>query len=171
MLTRRHVVSLALGAAALSAVAALPPHPALAEAGYQRLVPLLIELSGWTGDKPDGMAMEMSGASMLTAVRHYERGEARLEAQIVTGPAAQGALAASGAVMKIETGDGRMSSGPLDGFQVTRNYTFSGKSGGIIVALGDNALFSLSFNDVEDDEALALAKQFDWKAMQAAVGK
>jgi hypothetical protein len=152
-------------------VAALPPDPAQAEAGYQRFVPLLVDLTGWTGDKPDGMAMEMNGAAMVAATRHYERGEARLEAQIVTGPAAQGALAASGSVMKFETGDGRMSSGPLDGFQVTRNYTFSGKSGGIIVALRDNALFSLTFNEVEDDEALALAKKFDWKAMQTAVGK
>ena len=73
--------------------------------------------------------------------------------------------------MKIETSDGRMSSGPLDGFRVTRSYTFSDKSGGVIVALRDNAMFSLSFSGVEDDEALQLAKKFDWKAMQAAVGK
>jgi hypothetical protein len=170
MLTRRHLVSVALGAAALCAVAALPSHQALAEAGYQRFVPLLIELSGWTGDKPEGMAMEMNGAAMVAATRRYERGEARLEVQIVIGPAAQGALGAAGAVMKFETGEGRMSSGPLDGFHVTRNYTFSDKSGGVIVALRDNALFGLTFNGVADDEALGLAKQFDWKAMQAAVG-
>jgi hypothetical protein len=171
MLTRRDVVSLTLGAAALSAVAALSPPAAQAEAGYLRFVPFLVELSGWSGGKPEGMAMEMSGASMVAATRHYERGEARLEVQILTGPAAQGALAGAGAVMKIETGDGRMSSGPLDGFRVTRSYTFSDKSGGVIVALRDNAMFSLTFNGVEDDEALALAKKFDWKAIQAVIGK
>ena len=165
MLTRRHLLSLALAAAAL------PSPPARAEAAYQRFVPLLIDLSGWSGDKAEGMAMEMSGASMVAATRNYERGEARLEVQIMTGPAAQGALAATGAVMKIESSDGRMSSAVLDGFQVTRTFTFSDKSGGILVALRDNALFSLSFNGIADDEALALAKQFDWKAMQATVGK
>ena len=96
MLTRRDVVSLALGAAALGAVAALSPPAAWAEAGYQRFVPLLVELPGWSGGKPEGMAMEMSGASMVAATRHYERGEARLEVQIMTGPAAQGALAGQG---------------------------------------------------------------------------
>jgi hypothetical protein len=170
MLTRRHLVSLALAAAALSAIAALP-RPAQAEAAFQRFVPLLVDLSGWTGSKAEGMAMEMSGASMVAATRNYERGEARFEVQIMTGPAAQGALAATGAVMKIESSDGRMSSEVLDGFQVTRTFTFSDKSGGILVALRDNALFSLSFNGIADDEALALAKQFNWKAMQAAVGK
>uniref|UniRef100_Q07NG6 Twin-arginine translocation pathway signal n=1 Tax=Rhodopseudomonas palustris (strain BisA53) TaxID=316055 RepID=Q07NG6_RHOP5 len=172
MRTRRYFISLALAAAAaLGAVLALPAPPAQAEAAYQRFVPLLIDLSGWSGDKAEGMAMEMSGASMTAATRNYERGEARIEAQIMTGPAAQGALAMTGAEMKIESSDGRMSSAELDGFQVTRTYTFSDKSGGILVALRANALFSLSFSGIADDEALALAKEFDWKAMQAAVGQ
>ena len=171
MLNRRRLIRLVLGGATLLAVATLHSRPAMAEAGFQRFVPLLIDLSGWSGDKAEGMAMQMNGADMAAATRHYERGEARIEAQIVTGAAAQGALAASGSVMKIETSEGRMSSGLLDGFQTTRTYSYGDKSGAVIVALRDNAVFTLSFNGVEDDEALALAKKFDWKAMQATVGK
>ena len=29
-------------------------------------------------------------------------------------------------------------------------------------------MFSLSYNGITEDEALALAEKFDWKAMQAA---
>jgi hypothetical protein len=32
-------------------------------------------------------------------------------------------------------------------------------------------MFGLSFNGVAEDEALTLARRFDWKAIQAAVPK
>jgi hypothetical protein len=37
-----------------------------------------------------------------------------------------------------------------------------------MVALGKNALFSLSYSGITEDEALALAEKFDLKAIQAA---
>jgi hypothetical protein len=57
----------------------------------------------------------------------------------------------------------------IDGLPVTVSFTFSDKSGAILVTLGPSALFSLSFNGVAEDEALTLAKTFNWKAMQAAI--
>ena len=60
--------------------------------------------------------------------------------------------------MNIETSDGR-------------TYTNNQKSGAIMVALGDSALFSLSYTGLTEDEAMALAQKFDWKAMQAAALK
>lgn len=171
MLSRRGFNLVALGAVALAALAVQTPRPAVAEPSYQRFVPLLIDLPGWEGGKPEGVAMEIGGAAMANATRRYERGEARLDAQVVTGPAAQGAMAGAASGIKMETPDGRLSSGPIDGFAVTRTYTFSDKSGAVIVGLRDNALFSLTFSGVDDEEALTLAKKFDWKAIQAEVGK
>jgi len=117
---------------------------------FTRFFPFLIDLQGWTGEKPDGMSMELPNNNMVTAKREYERGAARLTAQIVIGPAAQGALAVTHTGMKIETGDSRISTSTIDGLPVTRTFTFNG---------------------ISDDEALTLAKKFDWKAMQAAVAK
>lgn len=168
MIDRRRAVRLAL--AALPAAWLLPFSAARAQ-GFARFIPFLVDLQGWKGNKPDGLAMEMPGASMVTATRDYERGEARLNAQVIIGPAAQGALAATGAGMKIETSDARMSTSTIDGLPVTRSFTISDKSGAIIVALGPSALFSLTFNGVAEDEALALARTFNWKAMQAAIPK
>jgi hypothetical protein len=165
MIDRRRAILLAL--AALPAAWLAPK--ARAQQGFQRFVPFLVDLPGWTGKKPDGMAMEMAGTSMITATRAYERADAKLNAQIITGPAAQGALAATKSGIKIETGDMHMSTSNMDGVSVTRTYTVSNKSGAILVALSASAMFNLVFTNVTEDEALTLAKKFDWKAMQGQV--
>jgi hypothetical protein len=171
MIDRRLAIRLVLAAAALSAAWLLPSSAARAQQSFQRFIPFLVDLQGWKGNKPDGVSMEMAGNSMVTATREYERGEARLNAQVIIGPAAQGALAATNAGVKIETSDARMSTSTIDGLQVTRTFTISDKSGAILVALGTSALFTLSFNAVAEDEALTLARKFNWKAMQAAIPK
>ena len=44
-------------------------------------------------------------------------------------------------------------------------------AGIILVALNTSAMFSMSFNGVAEDEAMTLARKFDWKAIQAAAPK
>jgi hypothetical protein len=173
MRDRRTATRLVVSAAVMAACAwLLPPSAAHAQQSFQRFIPLLIDLPGWKADKPDGMSMEMPGNSMVTATRTYARGEAHLDAQIISGPVAQGTLAmATEAGMKIETSEGRMSTSTIDGLRVVTTFTVSDKSGAILVALGPSALFTLSFTGVAEDEALALAKKFNWKAMQAAMPK
>ena len=141
--------------------------PAAAQAqSFQRFVPFLIELDGWKGGKADCVSMQMPGNNMDTANRKYTRGSATLEAQVVVGTAAQGALAIQQSGVKIDTGDQRLSTSNMDGFMVTQTYTVKDKSGAVMVALANNALFSLSFNGVAEDEALAVARKFDWKGLQ-----
>jgi hypothetical protein len=171
MIDRRRAIRLALAAAALSAAWLPPLSTARAQQGFQRFIPFLVDLPGWKGKKPDGVTLEMPGNSMVTATREYERGDARLNAQVITGPAAQGTLAATASGIKIETSDGRMSTSTVDGMQVTATFTKSDKAGAILVALGPSALFTVSFNGVAEDEALSLARKFDWKAIQAAIPK
>lgn len=165
MINRRCAVSL-LTAALLGYV--LQISTLHADQAFQRFFPLLVDLDGWQGKKPDGISMEMPGNSMITATREYQRGPARFHAQVLVGAAAKGALAVAQTGMKIETSDGRMSTSPIDGFQVTRTFNFKDKSGAILIALGSNSVFSVSFDGIADDEALGIAKKFDWKAIQAA---
>ena len=165
MIDRRRAILLAL--AALPAVGFAPA--ARAQQSFQRFVPLLIDLPGWKGNKPDGMTMEMAGTSMITATRNYERGAAHVNASVLTGMAAQGALAATSAGIKIETADMHINTSTIDGFQVTKSYTASNKAGAIMVALGPAAVFTFACTGIDEDEALTLAKKFDWKAMQAQV--
>jgi hypothetical protein len=165
MINRRRAIHFACAALGF---AWLPP-AARAQQGYQRFVPFLVELPGWKGAKPDGMAMEMGGASMLTARRNYERGGAHVNASVLTGTAAQAALAAANAGIKLETADIHLSTSTVDGFQVTETYTVSNRTGAILVALGPSAVLTVAYNGIGEDEALELARKFDWKAIQAQV--
>jgi hypothetical protein len=71
--------------------------------------------------------------------------------------------------MNIETSEGRMNTSTIDGVQVMRSFNIKDQSGAILVALGTSALLSVNFKGISDDDALALAKKFNWKALQAAV--
>lgn len=168
---RRAAVRFVFASALLAAAAALLAPAARAQGAFQRFLPFLIDLQGWTGEKPDGMAMEVPGASMITATRGYRRGDAQLSAQIVTGPAAQGATAATQSNVNVEAGDAHMRTATINGLPVASSYTVKDKSGIILVALAANAMFSVSFKGLAEDEALSLAKQFDWKNIQASVPK
>jgi hypothetical protein len=155
-----------LGLLALSAVWTLSS--VRADQAFQRFLPLLVELDGWQGKKPDGMSMEMANMSMTTATRDYQRGAAQVHASVVLGQAAAGALAPFQAGMNIETSDGHMITSTMHGLPVIKTFEAKQKSGAIMVALGKEALFSFSYNGITEDEALPLAEKFDWKAIQAA---
>src|SRR5580692_2200908 len=80
--SRCFIVSSLLALAVLWAAA-----PARADQAFQRLMPLLIDLDGWQGKKPDGMSMEMPGGGMTTATREYQKGSAKANAAVMTGHA------------------------------------------------------------------------------------
>jgi hypothetical protein len=164
MISRRHAIHLAL--TALPSALLLEPLAAMADQPFQRFLPLFVDLDGWQGKKPEGVSMEMTGASMTTATRDYRRGSAQLHANIIIGAAAAGALAATHA-MNVETSEGHMITSTISGLSVTRTFTAAQKSGSIIVALGPSAIFSVSYNGLTEDEAMPLAQKFDWKAIQA----
>ena len=156
--------------AALPAAWPAMSSPTLAQ-DFQKFVPFLVDLPGWTGAKADGMAMQMPGMNMITATREYKRGNSKLSAGVISGSTAQGMLAAVQAGVKIETAELHINTTTVDGFTVARTFQVKEKSGAVLVMLGQSALFNLAFTDVPEDEAFALAKRFDWKAIQAALPK
>jgi hypothetical protein len=139
-----------------------------AEPAFQRLTPLLVDLDGWQGKKPDGMSMDMPGGSMTTATREYQKGSSKANASVVVGQAAIGALTPLTSGIKISTSDGHMLADTIADMKVLKTYTTKQKSGALLVALDKDAMFSFSYSGLGEDEALALAQKFDWKAMQAA---
>lgn len=163
MIDRRGAVRLALAGLG---VAALSP-TARAQQGFQRFVPFLVDLPGWKGSKAEGVATQVLGTDIVTATRTYERGSAKVNAAVLMGAPAQAALLAANSGAKINNSDIRMSTAAVDGMQVHRTYTISHKSGSIVVELSGSAVFTLAFTGIGDDEAMGLAKKFDWKATQA----
>ena len=168
MIDRRRTLRLAL--AALPAALLASP-PARAEQAFERFFPFLIDLPGWTGDKPDGMAMQLGGLDIMTATRKYTRDGAHIEVGILTGPAAQAGLAMLKSGMKFETSEGHVVTETVDGVKMARTYTAKDKSGAILIGVADSALFNFAYTGITEDEARGLAKRFDWKGIAAALPK
>jgi hypothetical protein len=145
-----------------------PLSSAQAEQPFQRFLPFLVDLDGWQGKKPDGMAMQMANMNMITATREYQRGPAQLHASVVIGQTAEGALAPLQSGMNIQTSDGHVITATMHGMQVLKTFNTPQKSGALIVGLAKDAMFNLGYQGITEDEALALAEKFDWKAIQTA---
>lgn len=138
---------------------------------YQALVPFLIDLPQWQGEKPDGMSMQAQGQEMSWATRAYKRGDAELSVMVGVGHplAAQAEQMTTSSFQSDETS---METGPLRGFQVARMHTKADKSGMIMVMLSPGnakgAMLMVQYTGLEPRDALALAERFDWAAMQRA---
>jgi len=144
----------------------LLPQASRAEQAFQRFLPLLVDLDGWTGKKADGMSMDMANMSMTTANRDYTKGSSELHASVVVGQGAVAGLAPLQNAMNIETTDGHMITAQMHGMNVLKGYNNKDKSGSLIVGLSKDAMLSVSYKNLTEDEALALAEKFDWKAIQ-----
>jgi hypothetical protein len=70
--------------------------------------------------------------------------------------------------MNLQTSEGHMVTSTINGMSVLRSCNTPQKSGALIVALGKEAVFTFGYSSISEDEALALAEKFDWKAMQTA---
>jgi len=133
----------------------------------RRFVPFLVDLPGWKGSKPEGVATQVLGTDIITATRTYERGSAKVNASILMGAPAQAALLAANSGAKANSSDIRTSTTTVDGMQMHKTYTVSHKSGAILVELSGNAAFTLASTGIGEDEAMGIAKKFDWKGIQA----
>lgn len=142
-------------------------------ADYDALKPLLGDVADWTGEAAEGSSMNMEGVTLITANRHYQRGEERsLDAQLSLMPGAMAAPIQATMNMNMETDEAAINTSTIDGFLVHHNHEKAQNSGDVVVILGGNdkrnAMFTMSYTGINAQEAMALAKRFDWKKMQAA---
>lgn len=138
--------------------------PARAQQGYQRSIPFLIDLPGWTGTEPLGTDEQRKGGRVITAARSYLYGDARFYAAIFSGTAA---LAGANDSVHIAISGTHKSTSTIEGFQVVMELTRVFVS--IAITLGPDAMFNLFFNNVSEDEAMAIARRFDWRGIHALV--
>ncbi len=145
----------------LSLIPALP-----AQQAADKFKPLLIDLSGWNAENAEGMDASFGNIKVISATRDYERGDATLTASVLIGQAA-----ASYQVQKMtyETDEGFFRSDEINNFPVYISFDKTEKSGAIIVHLAaspQSAVFVLTFESLDWNTALGLAKKFDWDAMK-----
>lgn len=137
---------------------------------YTTLTPHLVDLRGWEAEKAEGMDVNMPGMGMISATRMYTQGDKELAAMIMIG---NEMMIAGHAGIEMNTAEFSMSTKKINGFDVISRYDKIDKAGAITVFLekGQTAgsFFVLSFSNIDENEALELAKQFDWTKMKKAV--
>jgi hypothetical protein len=160
MIDRRVAIRILLAAFAWLAVA-----PTRAQ-DVQKLLPLLVDLRGWTGEHAQGVVL---GPSVIGALRTYKRGDAMLEANFLR---IAGEMPPGDPPGTNYADDWRhLISSTVDGFDTSREFYPKNKDGRIFVKLRGNAFFALNFKGLSEDEAFSLARRFDWKAIEAALPK
>jgi hypothetical protein len=149
----------------LAGVAAAWPRAVGAQQAYQRFIPFLIDLPNWTGSPAAGTEKEEKGGRVITASRGYSLGDARFNASIISGSAAL----AAGPKLYITMRWKHESTSTIDGFRVKAQST--PVLVWISVTLGPDAMFNLIFNDVSEDEAITIARRFDWMGIKAQLNE
>ncbi len=119
----------------------------------------LVDIKGWTAGKPTGTSVS---GMMLNVSREYKKGDSRLTVMITVNKMApvtrkselrKQILEDSGIEVKNET---------IEGFAVHKRYEGAKKSGEITVYLNDNSKMTLSYKKLPKNQALELAKKFNW---------
>ncbi|MBF0552013.1 MAG: hypothetical protein HQK60_15950 [Deltaproteobacteria bacterium] len=146
---------------------------AAAGASYESLYSCFPDLPGWQGQAPTGVNADMAGGKMVTAQKKYTKGDQQITAIIIKGQHAMAAVPAEKTEpMDVDMPEERMKFGKIDGFNVHQVYDKKGRSGSINVALettagsGGGMVFIFHFQGLDGDEALKLAKSFDWAKMK-----
>ncbi|MBN2185650.1 MAG: hypothetical protein JW746_10010 [Candidatus Krumholzibacteriota bacterium] len=170
---RKSITALSIALSVLLLSCALAPETALAEK-HEKLYGELKDIEGWKGKDPEGMAMDMPGMKMIQAMRIYTKGENEITAMIMTGsPAATGSFTPQGE-MNFESSEGKASVKEIDGFTVHFAYDKEEHAGAITVLLDPEkkgaSVFVLSYKDLSEEEAMKIAKRFDWKSIKSKVG-
>jgi hypothetical protein len=170
---KKNMASLVAGAVVVSLIVVLGGAMNAHSQSYQSLYPCFKELSGWQADKPEGMKMDMGGMKMLNALRSYTRGDQKISATIMMGTQAMAQAAAAQGMMNMETDQGKVVMKPIDGFMTSLVLDKQDKSGAVTVILlpadVGGAIFTMAFEGMSEDEAMDLARSFDWNMMKNKV--
>ena len=165
--------------AALLALVLVSPAFQAEAAGYEALLPLLVDLPGWEAEPADGADASVEGMRAVTVYRTYESGDRTFEVNLLIG------LQAGMTWMpdykdgyRVETPEGLMEVKRIAGFLVYYLFERENNSGGIVVLLQDGAakpdtgaVFAISFEGLALEEALKSAQRFSWAKMKEQVGR
>ena len=99
--------------------------------------------------------------------RYYERRSSSLDVKISCGPSVTSALRLQKPGHRREFGKGHVAVDDIDGFWTLKVLNNDEKSGVIVVVLGRFAVMSVGYNGMVEDEALSLARKFDWRSLAA----
>ncbi len=127
----------------------------------------LSEIPGWNAASCEGIKMNspMMG-EVVTASRTYRRGEAVMQASVVSGMQAAMMWAPYAAGMQMESDEALVKIEKVDGFPVGISYDKRSESGGIVVQLDSEAVLVVNFEHMGWKEAFEAVKKLEWKGLR-----
>jgi hypothetical protein len=163
----------------LAVVALISQAPGLYAAGFDALLPLMVDLPGWEAEKADGADMSASGMRAVTVYRSYQSGDRTFEASILIGTQASSTwMPDYKEGYRMETPEGLLEVKKINGFLVFSSFENEGGSGGIVVLLQNaastsdtGAVLAISFEGLAREEALKMAQLFNWAKMKEQVAR
>lgn len=140
---------------------------------HESLKPLLIDLEGFEADPAEGMSMDIGDMNMITAARSYYFEGIDIETVIIIGNKIM--MEAKLEETKIQTDEGVYEITEENGFKISKYYDENMGDFGLTVFLKEDenkaAIFAFTSSGLTPDEAMLLAKKFDWKKLKSAVKK
>jgi hypothetical protein len=164
----------------LAAVFLLVAPSGLIAASFDSLLPLLVDLAGWQAEKAEGIDLGQAGMKGVSVYREYTSGDKGLSAAVLLGSQVGASwMPDYREGFKMETSEGTMEVGMINGFLVYRGFDKGDSSGGIMALLLEavankpesGAVFVLTFDGITLEEGLKLAQKFDWKRMKDAAAR
>ncbi len=139
---------------------------------YTRLIPYLVDMPGWEGEKPMGMTMGASDNAYSIASRHYTKGNKVFDVGVLCGSAAKGAMVPIQMGINTDTPEVHMETTTYRGFKAGFNYQKKEKRGAAVIQLSTSnppAAFVVEFQGMDLREARGLLDHFDMKGLALAI--
>jgi hypothetical protein len=149
--------------------------PGLGQADYKEMCKFLVDLPGWSAKQCSGMQMSSNFGVGGTAIRTYSQGEKKITAMLTGGNMFYGQT--MGPLPQFQQFEMNVENKfivktlKVNGYKVVVSYDKEENVGGIVVFLKEKDLqkpvvFILNYEHMGWEEALDLAKKFDWDSMK-----
>ena len=130
---------------------------------------LLIDLKEWNAEQAEGSSVNLVGMNMINAIRNYSKEDKNLDVTILVGSSVM--IQGQTQTINIETSDTKVITGEIDSFNVIQAFNKNENSGYIIITLEkgltEGSLLMINYMGISSDEALGIAKKYNWDKMKS----
>lgn len=135
---------------------------------WRELVPYLIDVPGYEGEKPDGSTITMGEVKISQAERDYTKGEKSLTILIMDGSSMLPLYTSWMAMQnfEVDTSEEMIKKTTVEGFSGVEHMQFEDKEAELILALSERMMVQLTGENYEDTKELKeIAGKLDLKKL------
>ena len=140
---------------------------------YKTICSHLGDIPGWKSDKCSGMNLSSSPmGNIVSANREYSKGDKEINVSVISGMQAIAGWAPFAGNLNMETNESLVKTLDISGYRAGINYHKQEKAGSITICLEQKnsqceAIFGISFSNMNWEDASELVKNFDLKEIES----